>query len=94
MSSTYHPQTNEQTKVVNKCLEAYLRYYATEKQNKWVQWLHLAEWWYNYAHHMSAKLTPLQDLYGYEPPKWKYLATVQTNLLAFKNQLEETQNIV
>jgi hypothetical protein len=94
MSSAYHPQTDGQTEVVNKCLEAYLRCYATEKQNKWAQWLHLAEWWYNSTYHTSAKMTPFQALYGYEPPKWKDLAIVQTNLPAVKDQLEETQKIV
>ena len=43
MSSAYHSQTDGQTKVANKCLKTYLRCYATNKQNKWVQWLHLAE---------------------------------------------------
>ena len=94
MSSAYHPQTDGQTEIVNKCLEAYLRCYATEKQNKWAQWLHLAEWWYNSTYHTSAKMTPFQALYGYEPPKWKDLAIVQTNLPAVKDQLEETQKIV
>ena len=39
-------------------------------------------------------MTPFQASYGYEPPKWKDLAIVQTNLPAVKNQLEETQKIV
>ena len=39
-------------------------------------------------------MTPLQDLYGYKPPKWKDLAIVHTNLPVVKNQLEETQKIV
>jgi len=69
MSSAYHLQTDGQTEVVNKCLEAYLCCYATEKQNKWAQWLHLAEWWYNSTYHTSAKMTPFQALYGYEPSK-------------------------
>ena len=77
MSSDDHPQTDGQTEVVNKCLEAYLHCYATEKQNKWVQWLHLAEWWYISTYHTSAKMTPFQALYGYEPLKWKDLASVQ-----------------
>ena len=64
MSSAYHPQTDGQTEVVNKCLEAYLRCYATKNKNKWAQWLHLAEWWYNSTYHTSAKMTPFQALYG------------------------------
>ena len=58
MSSAYHPQTDGQTKVINKCLEAYLRCFVTDKQNHWSQWLHLAEWWYNSTYHTSAKMTP------------------------------------
>jgi len=90
MNSAYHPQTDGQTEVVNKCLEAYLRCYATEKQNRWVQWLHLVEWWSNSTYHMSAKMMSFQALYEYEPPKWKDLATIQTNLPIVKNQQEET----
>ena len=43
---------------------------------------------------MSPKMTPFQALYGYEHPKWKDLATIQTNIPVVKNQLEETQKIV
>ena len=42
MSSAYHPHTDGQTEVVNKCVEAYLRSFVTDKQNRWLQWLHLA----------------------------------------------------
>ena len=54
MSSSYHPQTYGQKEVVNKCLEAYLRSFVTDKQNRWLHWLHLAEWWYNSTYHTSA----------------------------------------
>ena len=36
-SSSYHPQTNGQTEIVNKCLEGYLRCFAYDKQTQWVK---------------------------------------------------------
>ena len=41
--STYHPQKNGQIEVVNKCVEAYLHSFVTDKHSRWLQWLHLAE---------------------------------------------------
>ena len=35
ISFTYHPQTYSQTKIVNTWLEAYLHFYAADKQSKW-----------------------------------------------------------
>lgn len=64
MSLSYHPQTDGQTEIVNKCLETYLRCFVTDKHNKWSQWLHLAKWWYNTTHHALAKMTPFKVLYG------------------------------
>ena len=43
MSSSYHPQSNRQTEVVNKSLEHYLRAFAADKPNTWVEWLPLAK---------------------------------------------------
>ena len=88
MSSPYHPQTDGQTEVVNKCLEASLRSFVTDKQNKWLQWLHLAEWWYNSTYHTSAKMTHFQALYGYAPPQWKEIVQGDAKVLAVKSQLE------
>ena len=88
MSSAYHPQTDGQTEVINKCLEAYLRCFVTDKQNHWSQWLHLVEWRYNSTYHTSTKMTPFQVLYGYEPTNWKELVLNDSNVPEVRNQLE------
>jgi hypothetical protein len=94
MRSAYHPQTDGQIEIVNKCLENYLRCFVTDKKNKWLQWLHLAEWWYNSTYHTSTKMTPFQALYGYPPPSWKELATNQTKVASVKELLDEIQKVV
>ena len=83
-----------QTEIVNKCLETYLCCFVMDKQNKWFQWLHLDEWWYNYTYHTSTKITPFQYLYRYEPPKWKDLITNQTKDASINDHLEENQKVV
>ena len=69
MSPTYHPQTDGQTKVVNRSLGQYLRAFATDKPSAWVEWLPLAEFWFNINFHTSNKLTLFKALYGYSPPR-------------------------
>lgn len=68
MSTAYHPQTDGQTEVVNKCLECYLRCMSGEKPKEWVQWLPLAEFWYNTNKHSSTNVTPFEVVYGQKPP--------------------------
>eukprot|EP00253_Pinus_taeda_P011014 PITA_11014 len=68
LSTSYHPQPDGQTKAVNKCLETYLRCFTSEKQHLWVQWLPLAEWWYNTNYHATTKMTPYEAVYGQLPP--------------------------
>jgi hypothetical protein len=67
-STSYHPQTDGQIEVVNKCLETYLRCFASKKKNQWVQWLPLAEWWYNTSYHTTTYMTPFEAVYGQNPP--------------------------
>ncbi|KAJ0796576.1 putative nucleotidyltransferase, Ribonuclease H [Helianthus annuus] len=68
MSTPYHPQTDGQTEVVNKCLETYIRCMVLHYAESWSSWLSLAEWWYNTNYHTSIKTTPFQALYGFPPP--------------------------
>ncbi|KAE8676551.1 hypothetical protein F3Y22_tig00111584pilonHSYRG00153 [Hibiscus syriacus] len=68
LSSTYHPQTDGQTEVVNHCVEQYLRCFVHQLPRKWSNYLVWAEYWYNTIYHAPTKITPYQDLYGRLPP--------------------------
>ncbi|GJR67732.1 retrotransposon-related protein, partial [Tanacetum coccineum] len=70
MSTAYHPQPDGQTKVVNRCLECYLRCMTGDKPKEWMQWLSLAEYWYNTNFHSSTNITPFEAVYGQPPPTY------------------------
>ena len=67
LSTSYHPQTGGQTKVVNRCLQTYLCYMTSERPRDWVTWLPLAKWWYNTSYHTAIRTTPYQVVYGRSP---------------------------
>ena len=67
-SSSYHPQSDGKTEIVNKCLEVYLRCFVSNEQTQWVKWLPLVEWWYNTSFHTNSRMFPFMELYGYQPP--------------------------
>lgn len=68
LSTAYHPQTDGQTKVLNRCLEGYLRCMIGERPQDWVLWIPLAEWWYNTTYHSTIRTTPYEALYGQRRP--------------------------
>ncbi|GJT35646.1 retrotransposable element Tf2 [Tanacetum coccineum] len=67
-SISYHPQTDGQTEVVNRCLEGYLRCMTGEHPKEWLKWLSLAKLWYNSNFHTSIQTTPFEFVYGIPPP--------------------------
>eukprot|EP00253_Pinus_taeda_P025117 PITA_25117 len=44
------------------------RCFTSKKQHLWVQWLPLAEWWYNTNYHATTKMTPYEAVYDQLPP--------------------------
>lgn len=78
-STTYHPQSNGQTKVVNKSVEAYLRCFCEERPKQWQAWLHWAEYWYNTTFNLSIGITPFQVVYGRTPPALVYYGDQQSS---------------
>ena len=67
MSSAYHPQSDGQTERLNQCLETFLRCFAHACPQKWLEWVYLAEYWYNSTWHSALQMSPFKVLYGYAP---------------------------
>ncbi|KAK6126136.1 hypothetical protein DH2020_040114 [Rehmannia glutinosa] len=59
---------------------------------KWLQWLPLAEFWYNTNYHTSMKLTPFQALYGYAPPLHSMGAYLDSTNEEVRGNLLQAQN--
>lgn len=66
-STVYHPQSDGQTKIVNKSLVTYLRCVYCDKPTTLSKWI-LAEWWYNTIYHSATRTTPYEIVYGQPPP--------------------------
>ena len=106
MSSSYHPQSDGQTEVVNRTLEQYLRCFVGDQPRKWFEWTLWAEFSYNTSIHSSTKMTPFEAVYGVPPPNLlayipgtsrvqavdEYLRDRDTILLELRHNLQLAQN--
>ena len=63
-STTYHLESDGQTKRMNQVIEDMLRMYVMDKLSKWEDYLYLVEFDYNNGYHASLKMIPFEELYG------------------------------
>jgi hypothetical protein len=93
-SSSYHPQSDGKTEIVNKCLEGYLCCFVSDKQAQCFKWLPLAEWWYNTSFHTATKMTPFMALYGYHPPSITSSLKEKSKVQAVEDHIENQQQVL
>lgn len=77
-STSYHPQTDGQSEVVNRCLQQYLKCFASSKPSQWSQYVHLAEIWYNSSFHSSIGMSPFEATFGHLRPPLFYHDNIVT----------------
>jgi len=94
LSSAYHPQSDGQTEVVNRCLENYLRCMCHARPHLWSFWLPLAEFWYNTNYHTSSHMTPFEVVYGQAPPTHLPYLPGESKVAVVARSLQERENML
>lgn len=92
-SSAYHPQTDGQTEVVNRCLENYLHCFVGNRPKDWMKSLSLAEWWYNSSQHSATGISPYEVVYGYPPHRLISYVKGTTRVAAVEEHLKDREQI-
>ncbi|KAH9670344.1 hypothetical protein KPL70_016945 [Citrus sinensis] len=93
-STAYHPQTDGQTEVVNRCLETYLRAFTGDYPNRWSAALPWAEYWYNTSTHSSTGFSPFQVVYGRPPPPLVGYSSEDTSIDSLNSALLDREALL
>jgi len=81
-STTCHPQTDEQTEVVNKTLSQLLRAIIQKNLKSWEKCLPFIEFAYNRTVHLTTGFSPFEIIYGFNP-----LTPIDLILLHFEGRV-------
>ncbi|MCH80642.1 retrotransposon protein, partial [Trifolium medium] len=87
MSTAYHPESDGQTEVVNRCLETYLRCFITDQPKTWANWISWSEYWFNTSYHSATGQTPYEVVYGRTPPVITRWVQGETRVAAVQREL-------
>ncbi|KAL4366769.1 hypothetical protein GQ457_05G003480 [Hibiscus cannabinus] len=93
-SSAYHPQSDGQTKVVNRTNEMYLRCLSSDRPRQWVDWVPWAEYCYNTSYHTALGATPFQLVYGRNPPRLLSYVAGSTRIDAVDKALQNRDELL
>lgn len=88
-SSAYHPETDGQTEVVNRCLETYLKCFAADQPKTWVTWIPWVEYWFNTTFHSATQQTPFEVVCGRKPPTMVRWGIGDTRVEAVHRELQD-----
>jgi hypothetical protein len=93
MSTAYHPQSDGKIECVNQCLETFLRCFVNACPNKWIQWLSLAEYWYNTSYHTTIDRSPFDALYGHPPHHFGISGTDSSSVVSLDHWPQESHMV-
>ena len=65
LSTSFHPQTDGQTEIVNKEVQKFLQIYCFEKQDQWANWLAITQFSINSKKHALTKVAPFEATQSY-----------------------------
>jgi hypothetical protein len=86
LSSTFRPQTDDQSEVTNKIITVYLRCLAGDRPRSWLQW---AEYCYNMSFQSTLKETSFRVVYGCAPLPLIPFQVGAARVVAVDRQLRE-----
>ncbi|KAL4334819.1 hypothetical protein GQ457_07G011750 [Hibiscus cannabinus] len=94
MVTSYHPQSDGQTEVVNWCLEAYLRCFTHEQPKTCSLFLPWVEYSFNTGFHTSTRTTPFKIVYGRDPPPLHPFVRGETHNAELEAQLLQRDDML